>query len=720
MSYIRKCGLKSHNYHKRIISLILCIILICSCMFFVEPKVEVNSQTVYSFAYVYSSDGELNVRSGAGVSYTKTDTLYNGHQVSVIEKVHASDGSTWNKISYFNGKSMKFGYVNSAYLKTVSASADSAFETYLSRQNFPESYKSYLRVLHELHPEWTFQAFRTNLDWNEVLEAETEFGQSAVEKSSISSWKSLEDGAYDWTTSTWAIISGSSFVAASDELVAFYLDPRNFLNDQQIFQFELVSYNDDCQTEEAVEAVLKGTFMSHAILEGNMTYAQALIRVGKELNVSPCMLASRVRQEQGTAGTNKLISGTVSGYEGYYNYFNINASGSSAAQVLKNGLEEAVREGWNSRYKALVGGAKKVVTGHIQRGQDTLYLQKFDVDSTYDGLFWHQYMQNIQAASHEGVNVRNSYAQCGAIESSFLFKIPVYENMPEYACELPINDGNPNYKLKSISVSGYSLSPTFKMDTLSYTVMVSNSVSSVTVRAEAYSSKTTISGTGTVSLKSGTNTLTVKSTAENGMYRNYTLNVIRSAASSSTAAAKPTSTASAATTATAKATVTATAKATATATATASPIPTKAPATYSLSKYTISDSKYVSGVNEGTKVSSVMSNVTVKNCSAKVVSKDGKSVPSDSAVATGQKIVITDTSSNVIAEFSVVLYGDLNGDGKIGTLDYVYIKRHLWDVSSLEGVYCKAADISPSKGNVDALDFVYMKRHLWGISDIEQ
>lgn len=749
-----------------------------------------DSQIVYHIGYVETSAADsLNVRDKAGTSSSKIiDTLESGNQVSVIGKTNAPDGSLWYYISYFKGRTLKYGYVHGAYIKFVTAEDDPEFEKYLDSQKFPESYRQYLRVLHKVKPQWVFKAFHTNLPWDEVFEAEAANGQSSIENTVISSWKSLV--LYDWVNDKYSNMGGSGWTQASDEIVAFYLDPRNFLNDQQVFQFELIEYNPNCHTEEAVETVLNGTFMYKTVLyeeevviepentpspdatetvvptetepAGDLpgatvaptdsssttstsaptatqtatpvptptapqteirkvTYAQAFIQVAEELDVSPCMLASRVRQEQGTAGTNKLISGTVSGYEGYYNYFNIGATGNGAQEVLINGLKEAVSEGWDSPYKALVGGARKVCNTHIKKGQDTLYLQKFDVDSTYHGIYWHQYMQNIRAASHEGVTVRNSYAQCDILDNAFEFKIPVYLDIPEYACEQPTEDRNPNYKLQSISVTGFSISPTFKTDTVLYTISVPYSVSSVKISATPYVSKAKVSGTGTVSLKEGTNTVVIRCTAENEIYREYTLLINRAMAPSPTLA--PTQTVSPTETLKPTATVSATGSAVVTTTpSTPAPTPTVKPdPSHNIDKaYKISDSSFVSGVKEGTKVQSLTESISVKNGSVTITDKNGNALDSSATVSTGQKLIIKDLDGKNFKEYIVVIYGDITGDGQINALDYVYIKRHLWGIAELTGVNKNAADVSASKGSVDALDFVYMKRHLWGIADIVQ
>ena len=84
-------------------------------------------------------------------------------------------------------------------------------------------------------------------------------------------------------------------------------------------------------------------------------------------------------------------------------------------------------------------------------------------------------------------------------------------------------------KLKSLSVSGYSISPSFNANTKAYNVTVPTSVSSVSISATANSSKATVTGTGTVSLSSNPTTATIKVTAEDGSSTNYTITITKEA-----------------------------------------------------------------------------------------------------------------------------------------------------------------------------------------------
>lgn len=214
----------------------------------------------------------LNVRSAPGTANAVAGKLTYGASVTVLGEASAADGTLWYQIRFTgDGGVSSVGYVMGSYLKFPSAySSDVDFEEYLNRQGFPESYRPGLRELHARYPQWVFMAFDTGLDWNEVIQNESLVGRNLVSSSSISSWKSTAPGAYDWATSTWPGFDGSSWVAASEEIIRYYMDPRNFLNETYIFQFLLQNYDPSVHTREGLASMVKGTF-----LEGNGTVGGA-------------------------------------------------------------------------------------------------------------------------------------------------------------------------------------------------------------------------------------------------------------------------------------------------------------------------------------------------------------------------------------------------------------------------------------------------------------
>lgn len=310
-------------------------------------------------------------------------------------------------------------------------------------EKFPESYKEALYALKEKHPNWIFEVMNTGLDWETVVYNEmTPASRSLVPSYFDSSFV----GDY----------YGDGWSCATQAAVEYYLNPRNWLTEDFIFQFEVLTYNVDTQGIATVQKVLTNTFMSGYIQgyeEIGLTYAQAFRDIGESIGVSPVHLATRVYQEQGAKGSSDLISGTYPGYEGYYNYYNIQATGKEHEEIVRNGLNEAKSEGWNSRYAALLGGSKKVGDRYILRGQDTLYLQKFDVDGRYDGMYWHQYMQNLVAPSNEAKKIKSAYSKAGMLEENFVFKIPVYNNMP-YQDGFVEKDGKQYYYKDGVKVKG--------------------------------------------------------------------------------------------------------------------------------------------------------------------------------------------------------------------------------------------------------------------------
>lgn len=480
----------------------------------------------------------LNVRSGAGTGYSKTGTVSYGDSLTILSETTDSSGAKWYKISCGN----LTGYVSAAYVQLTSSgsqgSSDADFENYMTKHGFPESYKPYLRKLHEQHPKWIFTAQKLGVDWNTALKEECVVGRNLVHSSALASWKSMEKGAYDFNGGYWYGLDGS-WVAASKEIIMYYMDPRNFLNDTYIFMFENQSYDPSYQTESGVKTILADTFMSGSYTcpdtKKKYTYSQTFMDAAKKSGVSPYHLASRCRNEQGVNGAPQSL-GTVKGYENYFNFFDIQAYATSTMTAAEMGCKYAKTTNptyllpWTNQYKSIVGGSIFLGTGYITKGQDTLYLQKFDMVDGGNGLYYHQYMTCVFGQANEAISLKNAYSQ-DILNSAMEFKIPVYNNMPDKLCPKPTSSGDNNNYLKSLSVSGTSISPKFDKFTASYTAKVNAEVSSVTVNANPLGKSAKVSGKGKVSLKTGENTIKLTCTAASGVKRTYTIKITRKAAS---------------------------------------------------------------------------------------------------------------------------------------------------------------------------------------------
>ncbi|WP_294451081.1 SH3 domain-containing protein [uncultured Ruminococcus sp.] len=481
----------------------------------------------------------LNVRSGAGTGYSKTGTVSYGDSLTILSETTDASGAKWYKISCGSVT----GYVSAAYVTvttggTTQGSSDADFESYMTKQGFPESYKPYLRTLHAQHPKWIFTAQKLGVDWNTAVKEECVVGRNLVHSSALASWKSMEKGAYDFNGGYWYGLDGS-WVAASKEIIMYYMDPRNFINDTYIFMFENQSYNSSYQTESGVKTILADTFMSGSYTcpdtKKKYTYSQTFIDAAKKSGVSPYHLASRCRNEQGVNGAPQSL-GTVKGYKNYFNFFDIQAYATSTMTAAEMGCKYAKTTNptyllpWTNQYKSIVGGSIFLGTGYITKGQDTLYLQKFDMVDGGNGLYYHQYMTCVFGQANEAISLKNAYSQ-DILNSAMEFKIPVYNNMPDAVCPKPTSSGDNNNYLSSLSVSGTSISPKFDKFTTSYTAKVNAEVSSVTVNANPLGKSAKVSGNGKVSLKTGKNTVKVTCTAASGVKRTYTIKITRKAAS---------------------------------------------------------------------------------------------------------------------------------------------------------------------------------------------
>ena len=329
----------------------------------------------------------------------------------------------------------------------VSFAADDAFESSISA--FPESYKSHLRALHEKYPEWEFVPFDTGLEWKDVIK--NEYGEKSLVSSDSSSkiFKSYDSDDYNFSTRKF-IEKDGGFVQANAFALEYFMDPRNFLNEDGIFMFEVLKFS-DVYSVEMVERVLKGSFMSNAKIEylsynqtdktltnvkTEDTYAEIIYQAGKTYDINPCYLASKILNEVGSNGSSSIY-GNHSTYPGIYNFYNIGATDGSGA--ITRGLHWASGEStnktsygrpWNTPHKSIMGGAQFLASEYIAKGQFTGYLQRFNVNPDgYYNLYSHQYMTNLTGALSQGYSTYCSYVELGVLDVKKSFSIPVYKNM---------------------------------------------------------------------------------------------------------------------------------------------------------------------------------------------------------------------------------------------------------------------------------------------------
>lgn len=674
-----------------------------------------------------SSTTGIKLRANAGTNYEKVTSVPHNAIVTVNEQnVPTKDSSTgcttglWHKITYKNYT----GYACSRYVEITGSSdnteaeipksdmatmTEEEFETYLTNQGFPESYKVKLRILHAAHPNWIFVGITTRDDWATVLKNENVSGRSLYQSTSSSTQGYLNtgDGFYNWYTDKFSPKDGTTWYQANSQTIQYYMDPRNFLTESGIFMFEDLNYYRSYQTNEAVKTILYTDFYSDLIqyyMEGANSY-----------NISPIYLAALSRQEVGlTAGY--ATSGTTSSYcstdyTGYYNFYNIQAT--SATKPVCNGLAYAVQKGWNTKQKAIVGGANWIVSGYIDAGQNTAYFQKWNTSSNATKAYSHQYMTNIRGVASSASTTKSSYSSMGILDLPFVFQIPIYEGIPE-STSLP-KTGNPNNWLKALNVNN-TLVTNFDAEKTSYTVNVPSNTKTINVSATTINTNAKVSGTGTITLTNNTTTVNIIVTAQNGNQRTYTLNVIKpqdiptedtpkednkendetnnnNTENNENSKDDETNAEEEITYPTVTETITS-------------------------AGYKTKDNTYMTNITLGSTVQGIITKLQNANkyASINITNSNNKSKTSGSLV-TGDKITVV--SNNESKTYTVIIYGDINGDSEITTLDLLRVQKHILNKSILTGSYQKAADVNKD-GSVTTLDLLRIQKHILKQSNISQ
>ena len=650
-----------------------------------------------------------SANGGSTISY-----LNCGDQVEILD----TDLSNYNGCySYYKVKSGgNTGYVCGKYVTTTSLSKKaleyynnnslSEYNKKLKNAGFPESYFPYLDELHARYPNWKFEALKIDLDYSTVASLESSVGVSLIQGNEVGH-RSTAGGSYNYYTDTWNVLDGSNWYAANYATVSYYMDPRLYLKPDYIFMFEKLTYDSNYHTSDKVKNILSATRLGNY----DSNYVNYYMEAAGKYNVSPLHLASRTRQEIGS--TTSVISGEWFDYNGIwyhnlYNAYNIGAySGSDnwkKGLIYANGGEDGYSKStyygrpWDTLKKAIIGGAEFISDGYINNNQYTEYLQKFNVYNGRSKVGVHQYMTNLRAPLSEASSTYSTYNSFNMLNSSFVFNIPVYNNM-EKMYVLP-SPNNPNNYLRELKVNGSSVTG-FDGSVTSYDVYVSSSTSSVSLSAKTVNSGSRISdsingtgsASGSVNVNEGNNAIKVSVTAQNGSVKTYTVNVHREKS-----------------VAPAPAPVTPSNPNPATNTTDLYGVVTK-------SGYKINDN-YVSGISVGTKASSVINSIKKNDANASVVVKNssGKTIEND-FIGTGSTIEITDGDKKTT--LTVVIYGDASGDGKINGVDSLMIKKHILDINVLNGVYNLAGDVNRD-GKINGVDSLMIKKHILDINLIKQ
>ena len=113
----------------------------------------------------------------------------------------------------------------------------------------------------------------------------------------------------------------------------------------------------------------------------------------------------------------------------------------------------------------------------------------------------------------------------------------------------------------------------------------------------------------------------------------------------------------------------------------------------------------------------LLARVTVTDGTAMVLDKEGTAFAG--TVGTGCVLRILDGEGEVWKDYTVVLYGDATGDGKINSVDLFKIQRHILKLDTLAGPWLAAGD-GTRDGKVNSVDLFKIQRHILKLDVLAQ
>ncbi len=504
----------------KLVSFIISLSIIIFC--FYTPVVNCK-ETVITEGYIFGNN--VNIRkspstssgSSGRVSTVNTTVLGSKKDSKNTINPETKKEYIWYNVTLnYLGEDIT-GYVREDLIDIHTYTIADTFKEQLAL--FPKSYKSYLKELNEKYPNWVFISEKVPQNFADSVALQDNLFYKLV-KTDYNSLRSLRKGCYNWSTGKFVETDSGGWYGASREVIAFYMDPRNFLNINNIFIFMQQSYDSKIQTLDSVKDIVKDTFLDSKISDKNdeyynKSYAEVILIAAKKSLVNPLVLAATILQEQGTKGST-LSKGAEYNKTTVYNFFNFGAAGSTALQVLNSGKEFAYSRGWTTPSKSIIGGAISYENGYHSRGQDTYFYKNFNVLHPYETN--HQYAQNVADSVNSAKFLKNIYSEMN--DAKLYFRIPVFEDLPTDVSTLPKSNSKlNNYYFSDIDVDG--LTPSFNRYTYEYSLSISGNTT-VTLKLPKGAS---FVSDESVSVKKGQKTIKLKVKSETGYFNTYVLNV---------------------------------------------------------------------------------------------------------------------------------------------------------------------------------------------------
>lgn len=110
----------------------------------------------------------------------------------------------------------------------------------------------------------------------------------------------------------------------------------------------------------------------------------------------------------------------------------------------------------------------------------------------------------------------------------------------------------------------------------------------------------------------------------------------------------------------------------------------------------------LSGISPETKVSSIKEKITT-TYNIEIKNTSGNILTDEDLVGTDTKVNIKNSQGDIICAYTIVIYGDVNGDGIADSMDMYNTIQHILENRMLEGIFLKAGDTN-SDLKIDSMD----------------
>ncbi len=660
----------------KLVKLFCLFVFILSAFLLITQRVETTKAAeVYPFNGIITADA-LVVHDVPSTSKGEVTQIAYGSRVIIT-------GSASNNMYSVKYDGNQTGYISKSYVINVDnntltsdAPGVESYQSYCSTlvgKGFDDSYCPYLYYLHSIHPSWVFNADRVGMTLEEASKGEENY--CSLQTTNQNYWLKTTPNECPTKGTCWYYIKSS--------VIASFMDPRNSLFENLIFQFLDSDANKDLANDSTIE---------YLVGNGNLKqYLSYFKSAASTEGINVVDLVARSKQEgNNTAGygpssgiytTKTGIKYDGKSLDGYYNFYNIGAykangmSPTTRAVAYAAGFFESTSYGrpWDTEEKAITGGANFIASRYVKIGQDTIYYQKFNISSyraSDNKMYTNQYMTNVYAPASEGKDAKSVYDKSGALDSAFVFTIPVFNNMGPVA--QPLNKSSVN-SLIDITINGTTITG-FDPDVVEYNINYPTEENYISLSAlPANSSSSVISGTGTLTFVDDVINTTIVVRAEDGSTKSYNLTIKKINANEVVSVEDV------------------------------------------INKVDVKANKdIVYGISPNTQVSTLVNSITKNGGNAIVYDAEGNKKNSGSLI-TGDKIKISGTTEE--KNFTVAISGDINSDGKINSLDLLIVQKHILKYNTLSGADYYAADVSYD-GKLNSLDLLKIQKHILGYSSL--